>query len=193
MWAYFSLKAIRPASKCSIPGANDCGTSKASAQILRHRGGAELACSMSPMIDSDFNESADGIGPTLNELFGFIENGVEVALGYSMNTDGCLFNVKKNLIQVNKIKQEIPLVYKTLLTNLFKFEVFKENKKPGGLNGFVVDAFLKVYLIFTHEHNFSSDNLDKYIEKSCNDQVIQKNFENVNDADHIFLFFSNKI
>ena len=115
------------------------------------------------------------------DIFGYIDDDGDVALGYSMETEGVDLWFPNTLMSGGRLIQDLiggkdtPL-YAHLKRNILKFEVFNAFKGADFRNSFAIDAFLQVYL-YTFGHETCLDRLEAYITCGCTDTVLQKEFQ----------------
>ena len=119
-------------------------------------------------------------GGRVESVFGYTDGSRDVGLGYNMYTDGIDIWVQSRLLDPTEIMRDYPEIFSTLKNNFFKFEVLKENKKPGGYNSYSVDAFLNVYLTFTETTTLPE--LLRYCQDRCADSNLQRKFQRTIDS-----------
>jgi hypothetical protein len=101
-------------------------------------------------------------GTFVEDVYGFGKGGKDIGLGYQMTTDGSQFFLSSGLIQLDELKKT-PALYNTLKHNIFRFEILKESKKPGGEGLFTVAPFLDAFLVWIDELG-GYDNAKKFFD-----------------------------
>lgn len=114
-------------------------------------------------------------------IFGYTDNAGDVALGYSMETEGIDLWFPSHLLSGRRLVQELiggtdTPFYAHLKRNLFKFEVFTAFKGPDLRNSFAIGAFLEIYL-YKYDHKESLNELEAYIASGCTDKALQEAFQ----------------
>ncbi|MEM2111079.1 MAG: DEAD/DEAH box helicase [Candidatus Bathyarchaeia archaeon] len=118
----------------------------------------------------------------IERCYGFVQDNQNIALGYGMNTDGIDIWIRPGMFRPEDIEHDYPEIFGALKTNFFKFEVLNENKKPGGRNSFVVNAFLNTYVVCVTRNKIRSEDWISYCDGGCADITLQKKFQKTLDS-----------
>lgn len=123
-------------------------------------------------------------GLATERVYGFIKDSLNAGLGYSMETDGVDFWLDKKILDFSLLKKEMPQLYNTLKSNIFKFEMMIQSKKPGGKNTFAVNNFINAYLTLIASIK-NPNPVFQYVDNGCSDLNLKRRFNETVDRFYV--------